>query len=121
MSSFGKPELGDVDVIGIKGGRITLIECKNLQMAKTISEIADICNRFKGEEKDELAKHLARVGWINANRDLVSRHLGMNRPIDDVKQLLVTNTEIPIKYKEGLPIESGEIVSIAELQEELMR
>lgn len=121
MSSFGKPELGDVDVIGIKGGRITLIECKNLQMAKTISEIADICNRFKGEEKDELAKHLARVGWINANRNLVSRHLGMNRPIDDVKQLLVTNTEIPIKYKEGLPIESGEIVSIAELQEELMR
>lgn len=93
-----------------------MIECKNLQMAKTISEIADICNRFKGEEKDELAKHLARVGWINANRDLVSRHLGMN-----VKQLLVTNTEIPIKYKEGLPIESGEIVSIAELQEELMR
>lgn len=120
MSTFGKPELGDVDVVGIKGNTVTLIECKNLQMAKTVSEIADICNRFRGEEKDELAKHLKRVEWIDANRNVVSKHLGLSEEIEEIKHLLVTNTEIPIKYKEGLPISSREVLSITDLQEALI-
>jgi hypothetical protein len=46
-------------------GRLIAIECKNLQMAKTISEVADVLNRFKGHgEGDELLKHLKRVDWL---------------------------------------------------------
>ncbi|MDF0752765.1 hypothetical protein NLU14_21300 [Marinobacter sp. 71-i] len=104
MRTFGKPELGDVDVVGIKGDVVTLIECKNLQMAKTVSEIADICNRFRGEEKDELSKHLRRVEWVNLNRDLVSKRLGIEK-IEGVKHLLVTNTEIP-KYRSNIKKDS---------------
>jgi hypothetical protein len=48
-------ELGDVDVLAWKStGEIQIIECKRLQLARTVAEVAEICRRFRGEAKDGL-------------------------------------------------------------------
>lgn len=69
MTELGGPaELGDVDILAWKPGReIQIVECKRLQFARTIAEAAEVCSRFQGEAKDELAKHLRRVEWIKAD------------------------------------------------------
>src|SRR5690606_3080006 len=82
MSEFGGgAELGDVDVLAWKNsGEVLIIECKRLQLAKTVAEVAEICRRFKGEAKDELAKHIRRVNWLRDNvdavRDVIGPHTG---------------------------------------------
>lgn len=114
MKSLGAPiELGDVDVLAIRDNKAYVVECKNLQMAKTISEIADVCNRFLGLEKDELRKHLNRVDWIVENKDLVSKYVKSD--ICEVKGILVTNTNVPMKYKSDLAIDSDNILSLNDL------
>ena len=66
MTELGAPsELGDIDVLAWKPtGEVLLIECKRLQLARTVAEIAEICRRFRGEAKDELDKHVQRVNWV---------------------------------------------------------
>ena len=67
MSTLGAPQkLGDIDVMALSSeGCLVCIECKNLQMAKTISEVADVCNRFKGHgKKDELKKVLCAIALL---------------------------------------------------------
>ncbi|WP_373947330.1 hypothetical protein [Paracoccus marcusii] len=66
---------GDIDVLAWRAdGRIILIECKNLQLAKTPSETAKQLSKFRGgvDEKgrpDLLAKHLKRLA-------LAQQHVG---------------------------------------------
>lgn len=117
MSSLGAPsEFGDIDVLLVSSERkVIVLECKNLQMAKTISEIADICNRFKGEEKDEMSKHLRRVEWVERNLIAVSKALN-SEELRGVDHALVTSTEMPIKYQRTLPIRPSKIVSFKNIE-----
>ena len=118
MTTMGAAqELGDIDVLAIKGGSMLIIECKKLQMAKTISEIADVCNRFRGTEKDELRKHLNRVSWTVNNLDKVLQRLHSKENVLSVRNALLTSTEMPMKYKKGLPISSEDIISFRELED----
>ncbi|WNK19066.1 hypothetical protein P1P91_09250 [Halomonas piscis] len=125
MSTLGAPDslgdLGDVDVLALSDeGKLLAIECKRLQMAKTISEIADVCNRFRGEEKDELSKHLTRVGWITENLQKVQVFLGGSVFIKDFDHALVTSTSVPMKYVEDLPIDNDRIVSYREIEQSFL-
>ena len=56
MTELGaSADLGDVDVLAWKpSGNIRLIECKRLQLARTVAEIAEICHRFQGESKGRI-------------------------------------------------------------------
>jgi len=118
MTTVGaSQELGDIDVLAIKDGLMLLIECKKLQMAKTISEIADVCNRFRGTEKDELRKHLNRVSWSVDNLDTVLQRLNCREDVLSVRNALLTSTEMPMKYKKDLPIASEDIISFRELED----
>jgi len=120
MPTLGAPqELGDVDVLVLSNdGRLIAIECKNLQMAKTISEVADVLNRFKGHgENDELLKHIKRVKWITENFDLVKERISFKGEITSFEHYLITNTEMPMKYASGLPINSQLIKSFKSLEE----
>ena len=90
-------------------GEICIIECKRLQLARTVGEVAEVCRRFRGEAKDELAKHLRRVEWIKANRAGLQPIVGFRpnpRRIDD---RLVTNEDVPMTYTSSLPIESWKV------------
>ena len=52
-------QLGDIDVLAWKSsGEILIIECKRLQLVRTVAEVAEICRRFRGEAQDELDKHV---------------------------------------------------------------
>lgn len=98
-------ELGDIDVIGWKStGEILLIECKRLQLARTIAEIAEVCRRFKGEAKDDLDKHLRRIAWVNQHTSNLERIVGFNPDKDHLDARLVTNVDVPMRYLTSLPI-----------------
>ena len=104
-------------MLAIKDGLMLLFECKKLQMAKTISEVADVCNRFKGAEKDELSKHLNRVSWSVDNLDSVLKRLNCREVVFSIRNALLTSTEMPMKYKKDLPIASEDIISFRELED----
>lgn len=118
MTTLGaSQELGDIDVLAIKGGVMLIFECKKLQMAKTVSEIADVCNRFRGEEKDELRKHINRISWATNNLNTLLHKLNYGEDILSVRNALLTSTEMPMKYKTDLPIASEDIISFRELDD----
>jgi hypothetical protein len=106
MTELGaSAELGDIDVIGWKStGEILLIECKRLQLARTIAEIAEVCRRFKGEAKDDLDKHLRRIAWVNQHTSNLERIVGFNPDKDHLDARLVTNVDVPMRYLVSLPI-----------------
>ena len=111
MTELGaSSELGDVDVLAWKPtGDIQIIECKRLQLARTVAEIAEICRRFRGEAKDELDKHLKRVEWIRANATCLQRIVGFPPDPSNIDDRLVTNVDVPMTYLKSLPIEANKI------------
>lgn len=103
-------KLGDVDVLAWKSdGEIQIIECKRLQLARTVAEITEICRRFRGEAKDELDKHVQRVNWIMENTEGLTRVVGFVPELDHIDNRLVTNTHVPMMYLESLPIDADKI------------
>lgn len=75
---------GDIDVLAWHPcGNIMLLECKNLQFAKTSSEIAKQLHKFRGKIDDKgrpdlLGKHLNRVELAKQNVTEFQKHLGLD-------------------------------------------
>ncbi len=111
MTELGSSaKLGDVDVLAWKpSGEIQLIECKRLQLARTVAEVAEICRRFRGEAKDDLDKHVRRINWIRANPAGLQRIVGFVPDPARIDDRLVTNTHVPMMYLTSLPIEADKI------------
>lgn len=78
---------GDIDVLAWRpDGRVMLLECKDLQFAKTSSEIAKQLYKFRGEtdakgRPDLLLKHLNRIELARQNACAFQSHL----KLDDVQ------------------------------------
>jgi hypothetical protein len=114
----GTQEMGDVDVLAWHpDGRVLIIECKRLQPARTVGEVADILQKFAGEEKDKLARHLTRLAWLQASPSNIPRSLGLDRTakLSIIQGRLVTNTDVPMMYAKDLPIPMFQIVPIRAL------
>jgi len=111
MTELGaSAELGDIDVLAWKPtGEIQIIECKRLQLARTVAEVAEICRRFRGEAKDELDKHVRRVNWIKAKPAGLQCIVGFVPEPDRINNRLVTNTHVPMMYLTSLPIKADKI------------
>ena len=111
MTELGaSSELGDIDVLAWKtSGELLLIECKRLQLARTVAEIAEICRRFRGEAKDELDKHVRRGEWVTRHLASLERIVGFTPARNRVDSWLITNTHVPIMYLTGLPIAAEKI------------
>ena len=106
----GSAELGDVDVLAWKpSGEIQFLECKRLQLARTVAEVAEICRRFRGEAKDELDKHVRRVNWVRTNPSALQGIVGFVPDPVRIYDRLVTNTHVPMMYLTALPIEADKI------------
>ncbi|HET7550618.1 MAG TPA: hypothetical protein VFK04_04965 [Gemmatimonadaceae bacterium] len=110
-------EFGDLDVVAWKKGdpRLLCIECKRLRPALTVSEILEVLMRFRGQAKDLLAKHLARIEWLRGNMASVS--LGLREPVSDltVSPLLVTNSVVPMQFVADLPLPNEQILPVSSL------
>lgn len=113
MTELGAPKKsadGDIDVLAWKSsGEVLLIECKRLQLARTVAEIAEICRRFRGQAKDELDKHVRRMNWISQNPSCLERIVGFIPVLNSIDARLVTNTHVPMMYLSSLPIPAEKI------------
>ena len=111
MGMFGaSKKLGDVDVLAWNAaGQVVVVECKRLQMARTVAEIAELCKRFRGEANDDLKKHLRRVEWFRNNPAKLQTIVGYAPAVDAIDDRVVTNVRVPMSYLSSLPIAAGKI------------
>jgi hypothetical protein len=115
--------LGDIDVLAWRAidRRILVVECKHLRMARTVGEIARELERFRGEEGDELGRHLRRVAAAQGFPAELTRIVSFSAPAR-VESMLVTNTRVPMQYVDmqyvdDLPIDPSQIVDYSSLRE----
>ena len=111
MTELGASEtLGDVDVLAwTPGGDVQIIECKRLQLARTVAEVSELCKRFRGEENDNLRKHVRRAEWIRSNPTSVRSIVGYHADPDRITDRIVTNVRVPMTYLTSLPVDSSKI------------
>ncbi|POR52638.1 hypothetical protein CYD53_105303 [Bosea psychrotolerans] len=93
---------GDIDVLAWHSdGRVMLLECKDLQFAKTSSEIAKQLYKFRGkmDEKgrhDLLGKHLKRIELARENTTAFQSHLHL--PEAKIDGALVFAHTVPMSF-----------------------
>lgn len=110
------PNLGDVDVLAWQpGGTVLAIECKRLKASRTIAEMAQSCDRFRGNVGDRLHKHVRRATWIRANVDKLAAFTKLSPDAIRIRSPLVVSRPVPFKYLQSLPIPSSDIVGIETL------
>jgi hypothetical protein len=122
LGASKQPNLGDIDVLAWKTSGLALaIECKRLKGARSISELARNCARFRGNEGDRLHKHLRRVAWLGAHPDALARFTKLD--LNDVKlhAPMVINSPVPFRYLKDLPMAPDDVVSRAALIEYVSR
>ena len=109
-------KLGDVDVLAWNSSKqVQIIECKNLRFARTVFEISEICDRFRGSSEDELGKHINRIDWIKSNPAGLQKIVGFIPDKKNIEGKLVTSMRAPIKYLETLPISTDQITTLVDL------
>lgn len=110
----GTEEQGDIDVLAWNSsGKVFAIECKWLQPARTVGEVADVLSKFAGEEKDKLARHIARISWLNLNSNGLRRVMKVEKNASlYLSSLLVTDADVPMMYVKDLPIPPSEVVPL---------
>ena len=102
---------GDIDVLAWRPeGRIVVIECKNLQQAKTPSEIAKQLSKYRGRSDtngrpDMLAKHLRRVEMARKHIGAFQKYTSLKRA--SVEGAIVFSRSVPMIFSEER-IEIGE-------------
>ncbi len=93
---------GDIDVLAWRAdtGRVLLIECKDVQFRKTLSEIAEQLSEFRGEvtngKPDYLRRHLDRVDLIGRHAAALGSHVGLS---------IITGIESHLVFKNPVPME----------------
>ena len=117
MTALGGTDAqGDVDVLAWhSNGNILAIECKWLQQARTVREVAEVLTKFAGEERDNLDKHLARIAWLNQNSGELRRRVGAAPAKLNLLGLLVTDNAVPMMYVKSLPISPNDVVPLRNL------
>ena len=111
LTEFGADgQLGDVDVLAWHGrDRVMVVECKRLQLARTVKEISETCQRFVDDESGQAAKHSTRVRWMREHPQAVRRVTGLDSDLLQICPRFVTSVEVPMKYLSGLPSDIGEV------------
>ena len=93
---------GDIDVLAWNAsGRIVVLECKNLRLARTTSEIAKQLSKYQGNvddngKLDDLAKHLKRVDLAQKHAEEFQRYTGIQT--NSIEGALVFSTIVPMTF-----------------------
>ena len=95
-------DYGDVDVLALKAGRVVAIECKDLELAVTPTDIARQLYDFRGKlsekgKPDRLLKHLTRLELLNRHQTAVGRFVGTQKSLL-VEGLLVFSKVVPMHF-----------------------
>ncbi|MCU4178605.1 hypothetical protein [Bosea sp. BH3] len=101
----GGKELGDVDVLAWRRetGEVWLVECKRLQLDRTVAEIgerlADYTSRGeRGGKRTPIQKHLDRIDYVRAAPAGLSRVTGMPVHTMKIHSALVTDSLVPMQF-----------------------
>lgn len=95
---------GDIDVLAWRlDGRIVVIECKNLRLARTPSEAAKLLSKYQGiaDEKgrpDMLAKHLRRVTLAQDHASAFQKYTGVQSAL--IEGAMVFSSIVPMMFAE---------------------
>ena len=97
-------DYGDVDVLAWQSNasRILAIECKDLQVQTTISEVAEQLSDFRGEtrangKRDHLRRHLDRLAILSENAETVARFLRLSSPVP-IEGHMVFSRDVPMRF-----------------------
>lgn len=116
LGASKNPNLGDIDVLAwAPNGKVLAIECKRLKSARTVSEIALTCDRFRGYANDRLSKHLRRVRWLEEHRGMLAKFTGLPEAAIKLRAPLVTSAPVPFRYLKDLPIKVEDILHFGDL------
>jgi hypothetical protein len=123
MTEFGHQASGldDIDVLAWRNDVpiVFIVECKRLNPALTVGEVASQLGRFRGEEKDLLDKYMRRYRFLVANKHNLGRLVAFPGTLFEVYGLLVTNTIVPMQFRVGLPIVADDIVPLKGLDSKI--
>ncbi|MCR9655016.1 hypothetical protein NB537_09370, partial [Vibrio parahaemolyticus] len=99
-----KKDFGDVDVLAWNPSEkiVYLVECKDLEFAKTQGEIAKQTYEFRGVTKsdgkpDRLRKHMDRFLVLDENIDKLRDYLRLES-INELKVMLLFKQNVPVSY-----------------------
>lgn len=97
-------DYGDVDVLAWREGQVLAIECKDLELAMTISEIARQLHEFRGEVRangkpDRLKRHLLRAEVLKKHAAAVRKY---TRTIGEpeIQAYLMFSDIVPMNFSE---------------------
>ena len=116
MSEFGAAHLGDIDVLACTADRdaALIVECKQLRFARTVAEVGEQLQRFRGQPKDDLWAHLRRIEWLREHASVLMKKLNL-RDGFRLHQLLVTEKLVPMAFVKGLAIPPETVVPATRL------
>lgn len=92
---------GDIDVLcwDAEAGRVLLLECKDLHFHKTVGEIAEQIQSYRGDgtgkDRDEMRKHIDRTNAIRADQPALQRYLKCQRKLT-IESWIVFRRPVPI-------------------------
>lgn len=97
-------DYGDIDVLAWREDRMLAIECKDLELAMTIGEIARQVHEFRGEDgkngkPDRLKKHMDRVAVLRSRISDVRRYTKSPKN-SGVETCLVFSNLVPMKFSD---------------------
>lgn len=111
-----KKDFGDVDVLAWNPSEkiVYLVECKDLEFAKTHGEIAKQIYEFRGLTKsdgkpDRLKKHMDRFLVLDENIDQLRDYLKLES-INELKVMLLFRQTVPVSYdnsESDIPVTVG--------------
>jgi hypothetical protein len=121
MSRFNVKELGDIDVAAADSdGRVFIVECKRLLPALTMREIVQRLEDFKGDktEVDSLGRHLRRVDWLNAHKNLLASEFSLRQVT--IIPILLTSELMPMRFYTKINFPLDQVISFDELESTLI-
>lgn len=97
-------DYGDIDVLAWRGKRILAIECKDLELAMTVGDIARQVHEFRGEDglngkPDRLKRHLTRIAILKSRMDVVRRYT-RSPDASEIEACLVFSDIVPMSFSE---------------------
>ncbi|EOV8092571.1 MULTISPECIES: hypothetical protein [Vibrio] len=99
-----KKDFGDVDVLAWNPSEkiVYLVECKDLEFAKTHGEIAKQIYEFRGVTRvdgkpDRLRKHMDRFQVLDENKDKLRDYLKLES-INELKLMLLFKQTVPVSH-----------------------
>lgn len=112
-------DFGDVDVLAWKGNRVIAVECKDLELAMTPSDIARQLYEFRGEKSrngrpDRLMKHLIRMDVLNGYQDSVAKFICSPGSIG-IETGLVFSEIVPMSFTSIAADKDVQLTTIDEL------